>query len=214
VAWLTVLLLAYYQGVYRGFGGHVNHQELTLLYTNAILAAFPCADRLALGSRDIRRETGIYFWGAFSVVLIFVASYVVIGVARIATQGPTIYFTDTMKAFVAEHAAKDNFWSWEIGRLVQDHDWLAFLFQLSFPFATLLEVALLIAPFHRRWRWLCLPLVFGFHVMIWIFMNIFFVQNLLMLALMLDRRDPFVSRLMARMDASAGGPVTRARNSV
>src|SRR5205823_6246364 len=55
IAVTTCVLLTLYQGLPRSFG-FLNHAQLALLYAAYVLAAFPCADALAIAPARARRE--------------------------------------------------------------------------------------------------------------------------------------------------------------
>jgi predicted DCC family thiol-disulfide oxidoreductase YuxK len=202
-AWIiTPLALAattLFHGLARGFGGHVNHQELITLHA-AFFLLFPHAFKsLSLNARlqspaipsPSDDQTSRFLLRSLTFWIFL--TYFFIGLARLQTSDWRIYNTNAMTFYAVLHSTKWNYWDFSFARGLLDQKYLNMAMQASFPLATLLEIA---APFALFFRRLVVPFVVMlvlFHTSILLFMNIFFWQNLLLMLIPLmgwyiDRR--------------------------
>lgn len=101
--------------------------------------------------------------------------------ARVATSDIRVYFTNTMLRYVVHHCHKWNWWDLSLAKDVLNYAWFARFFMVSFFFATLLELLAPLALFVRRFTLPLIASLVAFHLSIWVFMNIFFWQNLCLL---------------------------------
>jgi hypothetical protein len=111
-------------------------------------------------------------------------TYFYIGVARLQASGLKVYFTNTMVMNAFEHSLRAGYWNLGLGRNLPNEPWLQVFLSISFPHATALEIAAPLAVFVRK---LTIPLVsclLLFHAMIFLFMNLFFWQNMVLLSLL------------------------------
>jgi len=191
-AWLVtgmaLLGTTLFHGLARGFGGHVNHQELIMLHSlcfflssrayaavslNALLWKPPANETDHEASRLLLRA--LCYW----VML----TYFMIGVARLQTSDWRVYGTNAMTFYALLHSTKWNFWNFSFAREVLNQPWFDLFLRISFPLATLLELAAPLAVMVRRLVWPIVLSLFLFHIAILLCMNIFFWQNMLMLLL-------------------------------
>lgn len=193
-SWLVVggslIFTTWFHGLARGYGGHVNHQEIIVLH--ALFFLFPSIsfrgfslNSVIQGSASISSGVDDKQARLLLQILTFwvLLTYFYIGVARIATSDIRVYFTNTMLRYVVHHCHKWNWWDISLAKDVLDHVWLARFFMVSFFFATILELSALLALFVRRFTLVLVFSLIAFHVSIWVFMNIFFWQNLCLLLL-------------------------------
>jgi hypothetical protein len=187
---LALVGTAYFHGLGRGFGGHVNHQELIVLHAAFFLLFRPSfysfsisrvpESRVISACRDPDATARfllrcLAFW-------IFL-TYFYIGVARLQSSDWRLYSTNLMVLHAVTHSVKWNYWGFSWARNILDQPLLSWLMAASFPLATVLELT---APFAVFFRWLVWPVVLAliaFHLAILVFMNIFFWQNLLLLSI-------------------------------
>jgi hypothetical protein len=208
VSWTALSLLALHQGIYRGFGGHVNHRELALLYATIVLAAFPATDGLAWKRK---RRSGVsqpvYALGMLGICLSVTLTYVFIGVARLFTSGIAPFNTNAITCWVAMHSFLDSQFGFEYGRMVLDVPWLAEMLKWSFPAATLLEIVSPLALFSRKFRlvWV-VGFILPFHAGIMLLMNIVFVENCLLMLLFYNV-TPLLDRLCSTEGVAGAGGV-------
>jgi len=188
---IAVLGAIFYDGLTRGFGGHINHQELIVTHCAILISFFPCYSGLAL-NRLIRRtdveptavQVAASRLGLRAVCFWIALTYFYIGVARIESSGIKVYFTNTMVLNAFEHSLRAGYWNLGLAHDLGNHTWLQVFLTLVFPFGTALEIA---APLAVLVRQLTIPLVaclLLFHTMIFLFMNLFFWQNMVLLSLL------------------------------
>jgi len=186
VTGLALLGTIFFQGLARGFGGHVNHQELIVLVSlffflskrsfaavsvNAILCKASVSEEDDEISRFLLRA--LSFW--------VLMTYFMIGVARLQTSDWRVYQTNSMTFYVVLHSAKWNYWDFSLGRNLLNQPVLEWFLRISFPVATLLEVAAPLALLVRQLVWPIVISLLLFHIAIMLTMNIFFWQNILLL---------------------------------
>jgi hypothetical protein len=193
--WLAVGVSTLVQGVYvRGFGGHVNHQELTLLYVTAALAL---VDTLRWRS-DAKTAESLARAGLFAVCLIVAWQYFVIGAGRVA-GAPRVFLPNnvTMDNWIIVHGVKWNWWPFDISWLIADNTPLRLFFRAGLTFSTVFELLSPFVLFFPRLRAVWLPFMIIFHVGIWLTMSIFFWQNIVLLCLFYNAEVGAVYRSLA-----------------
>lgn len=188
VTGLALLGTIFFHGMARGFGGHVNHQELIMLHSlcfflssrafaavslNALLWKRPTDETDHTASRLLLRA--LSFW-----VLL---TYFFIGVARLQTSDWRVYGTNAMTFYALLHSAKWNFWDFSLARDLLHQPLFDLFLRASFPLATLLELSAPLAVLVRRLVWPIVISLWLFHLSIMLCMNIFFWQNMLLLLL-------------------------------
>lgn len=193
-AWLTtglaLILTAIFHGLGRGFGGHVNHQELIVLFclpflmTRTAYSSLSVSSLFGAGPADGDAQADgvarlmlrcLCFW-------IFL-TYFMIGMARIQTGKWGSYTSPAIEYYAYAHSLKWNYWDCSGAAHLMESPALQALLRLSFPFATILELAAPLAVFRSKLTPFIVMLLVGFHVMILMFMNIFFWQNILLLGI-------------------------------
>jgi hypothetical protein len=193
-AWfITAIALgatAYFQGLGRGFGGHVNHQELIVLHAAFFLLFRPAFDKFSVNDAIRRRppsccrdpDAAARFLLRCMAFWIFV-TYFYIGTARLQSSDWRLYGTNLMMFYAVTHSVKWNYWDFSWARNILNQPILAWLMTASFPIATVLELAAPSAVFFRRLVWPVVLALIAFHLSILVFMNIFFWQNLVLLSI-------------------------------
>lgn len=175
-----------FQGLARGFGGHSNHQELISLHALWFLLPRDAFRWQPLSAKPDRLAVGSHADGVAQVMLRGLSAWVLltyffVGMARIESGGIHLYFTNYINWAVWVHSNKWNYWNINLGRQVFEQPLLAFFLAVSFPLATALE---LLAPFALvggAWTLLLVACLLGMHLLIWVFMNIFFWQSMALL---------------------------------
>ena len=190
VVGITLICTIWFHGLARGFGGHVNHQEIIVLH--ALFFLFPSvafraytlkAKKHLLSSNPSKSDN---FQARLLLQLLtfwVLLTYFYIGLARVATSDVRVYFSNTMLRYVVHHCHKFNWWDISLAKDVLNHVWFARFLMVSFFFATILELIAPLALFVRRFTLTIVFSLIAFHISIWVFMNIFFWQNLCLLLL-------------------------------
>lgn len=184
---LTICMVLYL-GLTKGFGGHVNHRELVLLYTSTVLLLTPCLDALAIHrEQPASGLTGVYQASMLSLCLTIAISYMFIGWARVAIGFPGVFDPDVMAAWLMDRAVRPNPVGSNLGQHLLSLPGSRFLIATMLPISTALELS---APamlwLRKSFRYLVIVGLAVVHVAILLFMNIVFVESILLLLLFFD----------------------------
>lgn len=179
-------LLVFYQGILRGFAGHMNHAELLLLFATGVVAIFPSFDGLSLRKpKTGEREQSLYSTPFVAIALLFCLTFTFVGAARIG-NGFGLFFTDTLRNLTIEHWIEMG--TIEGQRFVAPvSPILAFeiipsvLYRLSYLASTLLELLAPLALISKRFRYLFVAFAFTFHVANLFLLGIPFIENMFLL---------------------------------
>lgn len=186
VTGLALLGTVFFHGLAHGFGGHVNHQELIVLVSlffflskrsfaavsvNTVLCKASASETDNEISRFLLRA--LCFW-----VLL---TYFFIGVARLQTSDWRVYQTNAMTFYALLHSTKWNYWDFSLAKNLLNQPFFDLFLRISFPLATILELAAPLALLVRRLVWPIVISLWLFHIAILLTMNIFFWQNMLLL---------------------------------
>jgi hypothetical protein len=217
VAAALVVAGLFYVELKKGFGGHWDHRELTLIYVTALLALTPAWDALTVGRRaGGRRPAATYRAALIALSLVVVVQYVFIGVARFAIGTPGVFVGGTLQTWIANRNLRPDPFGFEFGTWFLDPGWAVPL-DLLFLAGTVLEVSALAVLFLRPGI-VKVGLAFGFaafHLAILGLMNVAFLENVVLLLLWFDLAAPLRSRFPERIaptvlpDTVERGPFAR-----
>lgn len=186
---LSCILLTVYQGIIRGFG-YVDHAEIVLLFSAYFLTLFAVADSV-IHERDSGGRASLPNLNSipFVVILTFLLfTYSLTGVHRVAHGGLDVFTSDTLKAWIVmdTHMLLQQMFSWNLDGLILKHSLLYEFLKGGLPIQTLFEM---FAPFcliSRKFRYAFLFVMIPFHLLSWLFLKIFFWENLLLFILLFD----------------------------
>lgn len=190
-----VAVLIVYLGVSRGFGGHVNHRELVLLYVTALLLFLPAFDAFALRASPRQRDPAVYRSSMIAICLLIGISYLLIGLARATMGFPVVFDPDVMRGWLVGRSLRPNPLGLELGAAFLDGRLSTYLIPLMLPASTLMEI---LAPaalwLRQRYRVGLLAGLASMHIAIALLMNIVFIENVLLLALFVNY-TPWIERI-------------------
>jgi len=202
-AFFAVLIV--YLGVSRGFGGHVNHRELVLLYVTGLLFFLPIFDACALHEGQLR-DAAVYRSSMIAICLLIAVSYLFVGLARATMGFPVVFDPEVMRGWLVGRSLRPNPLGIEFGAAFLDGPASNYLIPLMLPVSTLMEI---LAPaalwLRRRYRIALLIGLGSMHLGIALLMNIVFIENILLLALFVDY-TPWMERLSQRRRSSSPPP--------
>jgi len=179
-------LLSVYQGLARSFG-HVNHPELmfvTAVFVFTIFFFFE--DTIEQDAKTKEGSISPYGIPLIALLFVFCFTYAFAGVHRLVVCSTEIYFNDTIIQWIVENGNRARFFSWNLEGLVLEYPWMGILTKIGFPLVTIYEV---LAPFcfvSRRFRYSFIAVMLPFHLLIWMFMGIFFWSNFALAILLFD----------------------------
>ena len=184
---ISCLLLTLIEGIYRGFGGHVNHTDLAFLYAAYLVTLFPLVDHFA--GKQKQTAGAIYV----AVIAFMLVTYMMTGVFRLTHGRLDVFLDDSITYWTVQNSFSTAKGFWQPGRLVLDYEWIRILLKLGFPLVTLIEALAPLCLISKPFRIIFLIVMAPFHVLSWLFLKIFFWHNLILFVLLLDF-DSFVRK--------------------
>jgi hypothetical protein len=188
---LTAALVAVYQGVVRGYSGHMNHAEIMLLWATMLVVFFPMSEALSVrrprdGGPDVDRQARA---AVLALAILFAASYFFVAAVRLF-KGVDLFETDSLRNNLAGH------WIGS-GHLVDGTYvlpsgtplWDAIpggVLKLLFLGVTVLELVVPLVIVSKWSRRLVTPGLLLFHIANIVLLGIPFIEDMLMLVLFSD----------------------------
>ncbi len=182
---LACVGLTVYEGLLRGFGGHVSHSDLVMLYAAYFLALFPLANALLAPKERVRVNLSGVPVVAILAALCF--TYSLTGLYRLMHGGMETFTSGSLIFWALRNSYQyiDPLWGWG-RRLINEPVWAAWL-TMGFPIVTMFEVLAPLCLVSSRFRWLFLVVMVPFHLLACVVMEIFFWEHLLFYTLFFDR---------------------------
>lgn len=181
-----------HQALLRGFSGHMNHAEMALVWSTAILAFFPVFDGLSLRSPRTPSASPALYRAPFLFIAAFLsATYFFTGTVRLC-KGPGIFLDDSMQNLTATRAIVMA----ELGDAhtvflrtspVAVFQWPSRLLGAGYFGATIMEILFPLAVTHRTWRNLLVPLMALFHLTTGFLVGAAFYYNMCLFVVFSDR---------------------------
>jgi fluoride ion exporter CrcB/FEX len=178
--------LVLYQGILRGFAGHINHAELLLLYATGIVAAFPCFDAFSMRKATASlRSQNIYAVPFVVIGVLFCITYSFVGIVRLM-KGPDLFLSETFRNLVLSHWIGMGGISGEHFVAPSVRVWILdaapqLLVKASYVAGTVLELFAPVALFSTRFRYLFVSFVPVFHVLSAVALGVVFFENIVLL---------------------------------
>ncbi|MGH7801121.1 MAG: hypothetical protein ACREOW_10935 [Thermodesulfobacteriota bacterium] len=193
------IFITIYQGIIRGFGGHIHHGDLVLLYSAYFLALFPIADDIVQRYKKLSSEIkenvcGIPLVAAFTTLCL---TYTFVGLYRIVHGGVDVFSSGSITFWALRDSYQVLNPAWGFGRLLLEYPLLEKMLILGFPVITVFEVLAPICLFSRFFRYVFLLAMIPFHFLSWLFMEVFFWENIVLFVLFFDI-EGIVKRLTLR----------------
>ncbi len=189
---VACLLITLQQGIVRGFSGHIHHGDLVLLYAAYLLALFPLADAVARKQETSPRTGPMASSERVLITAVLTAlclSYTLTGTYRFIHGGIETFRTGSATFWALRNAYQvvDPAWGW--GKLLLDAPLLSHMLDASFPLVTAMEAAGIAALIVRPFRWVFLASMIGLHFVSWLFLEVFFWENMILFGFFLERRS-------------------------
>lgn len=171
----------------RAFG-HDNHAQISLIMAMFALSLASWADRICdrhhgWKSSHINRHT----YPPLLVALALTLTYCFMGVRRLIAGGVDIYTSGSITYWMGRQGHADSLHGLGLGRYVGDYQLIEWAIVIGFPIITAIELLAPICLVSFRFRLLFLVSMFIFHIMTYLFMNILFAENMILLLLLIDR---------------------------
>lgn len=174
---IACILLTVYQSLIRSFG-YINHAELTLLYAVYLWVLFT----LVNGKKQEGKEAALFI--AIALVLCF--SYTLTGVNRLIQGGGAVFQEGNLLFWILENANRSSYTMAHADQWIGQYPWALKILAIGFPFVTVFEIMAPCCLISRPFRHAFLCLMIPFHLINWLFMDILFLENLLLFPLLIN----------------------------
>ncbi len=199
---LTAAGVALYQGIVRGYSGHMNHAEITLLWATMLIVFFPMGEVLSVRrprarGDEVDRDARV---GVLALAILFATSYTFVAAVRIF-KGVDLFSTDSLRNNLAGHWVTtgrivDGTYRLPGGTPLWDSTPRPVL-QVLFVAVTVLELVVPLVIVSKWARRLVTPSLLLFHVANIVLLGIPFIEDMLMLVLFSNVWFPAVGRRLA-----------------
>jgi hypothetical protein len=152
-------------------------------FTVDVLALFtlslsPCGDALRIGKAGAKELSSIYCWPLFLVQLYLVHTYVFSGYAKLYRVGVSWMAPENLRSWFLRFSQEDQVMRLgpvfnTVGPWIADHWWLCLFAGVYGVIMNLLFASTL---FSRRARWFFVPDAVFFHILVFLTLNIFWLN--------------------------------------
>ena len=181
---VAAFFLTLYSSLIRSFGPAV-HTDIVLLLAVYALAAFAWADWIALAFGGKKSATSSSY-PLVTIVAMLCLSYCLVGLNRTVAGGISVFTSDTMEIWCIDAGLRGYYFNTNIGWHIPEWPAVVFLLRGGLPFITLFEITAPLCLAVPHYRWIFIPVMFSFHLMSLVFMNIFFFDDMLLYLLLID----------------------------
>jgi hypothetical protein len=186
----TVTVILWHDATMKSVQGYDNHAQAAVVFAAIVLAVAPAADALSVhprrpqaGQEDRSRYAGPLLLASFLVALM----YTLIGLRRLVYGGVTVFTDGSLERWVAARSQQYAATDFGLGTTVLDLPGAGVLLALGMVVVTTLEVLSLLVLRSRKLRAVWLAVLIPFHLFTLLLMNIFFWENLILLAVLFTR---------------------------
>ena len=177
-------------GLHKGFGGFVNHAQMALVYSALFLAIAPAAVRRWPATKDDAEQghgAGLYRFPLIATAVVFAAAYSLIGLYRVFEGGWTIFAGDALATYMGLRTFEVAVTGFDWSLLLIGSPLLLWGAKAGFLVTTVFEILSPLCLAHDGFRRAWLVVMVGFHLTTLVTMNIFFWENLVLLAVVFTR---------------------------
>jgi len=185
----AALLLTAYSSLIRSFGPAV-HTDIVLLLAVYALAGFAWVDWIALKFGGKKSDVSSSY-PLVTIVAMLCLSYCLVGLNRTVAGGISVFTGDTMEAWCIDASLRGYYFNTNIGWHIPEWPVVVFMLRAGLPFITLFEITAPLCLAVPHYRWIFIPVMFSFHLMSLVFMNIFFFDDMLLYLLLIDWSKKF-----------------------
>lgn len=182
------LLITIAQSLLRSVG-HINHNELTLLYGAYFLTGSWVADALMKrNGRDVKVNLSAFpFIATLAVTSV---TYSFIGLFRLVNGGVEIFTSDSLIHWIVFSANRISIFPWNFDYVVLQNSWVQVLLKGGFVVGTIFEALAPLCLVSHHFRRMFIAFMIPFHFVIFIFMHILFWEQLVLYILFFDIARP------------------------
>ena len=180
-----VLGVVAFDSLMKSYQSYTNHAQLALLLSGFLIATAPAADGFSVMGRRRSARPPAYDFPIFGIAAVLTLTYAFVGARRLAVGGLEIFLHDALPTYLALRSIEHARTAFDFGLLALSSPALAGAMKLGFFVTTLAEVASPVCLVSRRFRLVWLAVIVPFHIVTLLTMNIFFWENLLLIAVTL-----------------------------
>lgn len=198
IATATALLVLYHDALVKSFGSYSNHAQVVPLLLVMILALFPAADAFSVSRREHSGSprAWLYRTPLVASAAVLCVTYSFIGARRLFLGGVGIYTDESMLGWIVARTLEYGAHDLSVGLAVPDLQWLWPLLGTGLLITTAFEVLSPLALRSTHFRFWWVGVVAMFHLSTLVLMNIFFWENLILLAVLFT---PLTDRIVDRV---------------
>jgi hypothetical protein len=185
VSTVAAVLLTAYSSLIRSFGPAV-HTDIVLLLAVYALAGFAWADWFALMFGKKKILPGAAAYPLVTIVAMLGLSYCLVGLNRTVAGGARVFTGDSMEAWAIDAGLRGYYFNTNIGWHIPEWPVVVFMLRSGLPFITLFEITAPLCVASSHYRWIFIPVMFSFHLLSLVFMNIFFFDDMFLYLLLID----------------------------
>lgn len=198
IAGVTSLLILTLDGLMKSVGSYANHAQSLILVLALLLVFFPAADALGIRKpRILNRSPWLYRAPLMVAATITASTYAFIGARRLFVGGIAIYTDESILRWVVARTLEEGAHDVSIGLTVLDHMWIVPVLSVGMLVTTIFEILSPVALVRSRFRWAWLAVITGFHLFTLVLMNIFFWENLVLLAILFTPITEWLARFLS-----------------
>ena len=196
VALAACVLLTFYQGAVFGFTS-VTHGPIAALHIAWLLALFPSADALSLRrGPGFAKSDNVYKAAILTATILFLATYMLVGVRRVIEGGTEIFLDGSILRFLARNSISPSQLPQRLGLTVLEVPGLPMMFQVGFVLVTFFEITSLLCVASKWFRRTWLAVMIPFHVLSWPLLQLLFLHNILLIAVLLVDLEGITGRII------------------
>ncbi len=184
-ALVGVLALTLIAAITRGFG-HINHAELGPLLVTWVLTLY--AMKLPIEAVQYpNREAGdpIASTALVTSLIVFCLAYSLVGVTRLTTGGMELLVGDTIPNRMIQMSYHDSLFSFNFANTVLSNWWALLALKVGTAAVTIFELFAPVCLISRKFRWLFLAVMPGFHIGAIVLFKIDFIENIIVMGILL-----------------------------
>jgi hypothetical protein len=203
IAVATCFGLTLYQAFVRGYG-YIHHGELAMLFAAYVLAIYPAQRGFSL--QRTARSPGPHGTGGntagddlnraamLTICLALCFTYAFVGAHRLVHGGIGVFFDGTILHYITVRTFETDIDAPGLGRLVLEIPALGTAAALGYAATTVCELFAPLAIFARRFRWIWITTIIGFHLAAGLLMGIWFTANIALVLLCMTDLERVLAR--------------------
>jgi hypothetical protein len=208
VALTTMAVLLWHDGAMKSLQGFDNHAQVAVLITALVLAIAPAADAISIYSRREAHDRSRYGGPLLLAAFIMATAYTLMGLRRLVHGGLAVFTDGSIERWVAARAQQYAATNFDLGTTLLELPGAGIALVFGMLIATIAEALSLLTLRSARLRAAWLGVLVPFHLSTLLLMNIFFWENLILLAVLFTGLP---ERLLKRTGDGTNGRARPAR---